>query len=762
MSKNRRPILYKGERLATPVEKPSMGFTKQPEISFDEARTNLLSNINTTISDIEKISSKNKLPNESVVCVRMHHDFTAKSYYPQAIFNQEGLTEIGSRMWREKKNDKTVNSGKMFFLRVEQDALSYLKNRLNQSVSRHTQAFMLSVRRLSGLGLLDEKDQILGFNNNWNEGMIEAVIHPFNIDKDLVVSHFINTLRETGVKDNSIKWKQYGGGVTFLSVFGNKQTLDAIRGYNPLRTAHPLEGRNLIDFARGTDVVGCPLPPVFKKKSKIVVGILDGGFDSTNAFLNNYVVSEDCVVGASTKPGINHGTLVTGAALYGPLNDYKDNVVLPEPAISAKNFRVLSKETRHEMYDSIDAIESIVPKNPEINVYNVSFGPRHPILDDSINRFTYSLDLLSDKYNVLFCVAVGNDGDQIGYDRIQSPSDMVNGLAVGSYTLNRGKKERSDYSCVGPGREGSKLKPDVVAFGGCSRTPIQLFSEVAGSRSYTRGTSFSSPIVAGAAAQLIGGSKNIIDSLVAKALIIHTAEEKKEKHCKEIGHGTLPEDISNIVSCQEKTFTLIYNGEILPKSFAKFEIPWVQGITGKVKFSWTLAVMTGVNESSPDDYTNTMIELTFYPNSKKFRFKKPAHIKDPKIKDVNLHLEKDATKIAKLLKEGWVQSDYPLTSSNSASSPSKFLKESELRADLKWDTTDHRVNKKVATGVDNPFFIVHAMARGKNADKQKVKYALILTIEAPKSKIDIYEKVLNKYTALAPVSVDIKTNVVVS
>lgn len=592
--------------------------------------------------------------------------------------------------------------------------------------------------------------------------MIEAVIHPFNIDKELVISHFLNTLQETGVNSNSIKWKQYGSGVTFLSVFGNKQTLEAIKGYNPLRTAHPLEGRNLIDYVRGTDVVGCPLPPPFKKKSNIVVGILDGGFDTSNTFLNSYVESEECVTGASTKAGISHGTLVTGAALYGPLNNYKDNAVLPEPSISAKNFRVLSDKTRHEMYDSIDAIEAIIPKNPEINVYNVSFGPRHPILDDSINRFTYSLDLLSDKHNVLFCVAVGNDGDQVGYDRIQSPSDMVNGLAVGAYTIIGGQKERSDYSCIGPGREGSKLKPDIVAFGGCSRTPIQLFSSTAGSRSYTRGTSFSSPIVAGAAAQLIGGSKNIIDSLVAKALIIHTAEEKKEKHCKEIGHGILPEDISDIVSCQEKTFTLIYTGEILSRSFAKFEIPWIPGITGKVKFSWTLAVMTGVNENSPDDYTNTMIELTFYPNSKKFKFKKPAHIRDPKIKDVNLHLEKDAAKIAKLIKEGWSQSDYPLTSSNSTSSPAKFLKESELRADLKWDTTDHRVNKKIATGVDDPFFIVHAMARGKNADKQKVKYALILTVEAPKSKIDIYDKVLNKYTALAPVSVEIKTNVVVS
>ncbi|RZJ65305.1 MAG: hypothetical protein EOO47_25870 [Flavobacterium sp.] len=39
-------------------------------------------------------------------------------------------------------------------------------------------------------------------------------------------------------------------------------------------------------------------------------------------------------------------------------------------------------------------------------------------------------DLLSEKHDVLFCVAVGKDGTQIGYNRIQTPSDMVNGLAI--------------------------------------------------------------------------------------------------------------------------------------------------------------------------------------------------------------------------------------------------------------------------------------------------------------------------------------------
>lgn len=63
-------------------------------------------------------------------------------------------------------------------------------------------------------------------------------------------------------------------------------------------------------------------------------------------------------------------------------------------------------------------------------------------MDDNISRFTYALDRLT--YNVeegeinpLFCTAVGNDGNRGEYlNRIQTPSDMVNGLAVGAYTYN--------------------------------------------------------------------------------------------------------------------------------------------------------------------------------------------------------------------------------------------------------------------------------------------------------------------------------------
>src|SRR5437870_10972742 len=156
--------------------------------------------------------------------------------------------------------------------------------------------------------------------------------------------------------------------------------------------------------------------------------------------------------------------------LYGPLNDRDAKTPLSAPAVSVVSIRALptSNPADIDLYESIDVIEAAVPARKDIKVFNVSFGPRGPILDDMISRFTFALDLLAVGHKVAFCVAVGNDGDAgSGLNRIQAPADLVNGLGVGAYTEGKNGKVHAPYSCQGPGRECAKLKPDVVAFGGC-------------------------------------------------------------------------------------------------------------------------------------------------------------------------------------------------------------------------------------------------------------------------------------------------------
>ena len=131
---------------------------------------------------------------------------------------------------------------------------------------------------------------------------------------------------------------------------------------------------------------------------------------------------------------------------------------------SSEDHESLTKIRRLELKNSF---EKAVPARNDIKVFNISFGPRGPIADDSLSRFTYVLDSLAANHKVAFFVPVGNDGGVANFNRIQSPSDLVNGIGVGAFTMSGDRPVHAPYSCRGLGRECGKIKPDVAAFGGC-------------------------------------------------------------------------------------------------------------------------------------------------------------------------------------------------------------------------------------------------------------------------------------------------------
>lgn len=66
------------------------------------------------------------------------------------------------------------------------------------------------------------------------------------------------------------------------------------------------------------------------------------------------------------------------------------------------------------------------------------------------------------------------------------------------------------------------------------------------------------------------------------------------------------------------------------------------------------------------------------------------------------------------------------------------------------------VNKRT-NGFSNPAFHIHALQRGSRVStSKKVKFALILTVTAPKAYTEIYENVLQKYEALAPMYITVE------
>lgn len=758
MSKeDRRPILYKGEMYSRVIPKGGGGPPKEPIRSYDDARAKIISDIKSTREVIKKIPQDLKLPHEFVVSVKLDPAFSAKSYYPGALFDtklqQAGVEEIGSRNWQDEEG-----TSKMLFVRATEKGLTYLEERLNKTESDVTQAFALDVRKLRSIDILEPGDQVLGLPEDWEEGRLEAVLHPFEQDKNLVVDHFMKLLIESGVDPSRVRLKQYESGVTFVSLYGDQIILKKIVGYNPLRMVHPLSFRN-VPFARRLIKGSAPLPPTEKSKSSMVLGVFDGGVQENNPYTEPYVENVNLAKSPPDEGDIQHGTMVVGVALYGPINDYGPKDTLPVPPISVKNFRIwpTTNEDDLDLYEIIDEIEETIPKEKNIYVYNLSFGPAGPILDDHITRFTFACDLLTARYNVLFCCAVGNHGDQDPeyLRRIESPSDMVNGLSVGAYSYNKGVLIKAPYSSIGPGREGNKLKPDICAFGGCEQSPIHLLStEDSGSKDASAGTSFACPIVASWATQLIGLSNKEISTLVARGLLIHSSQSiDGAGYNNQFGHGILADSIEDIVTCQSNSFTLIYQGELEFGKFTEFKIPWINDIkTGRVRFRWTSLVISGIDPHSPDDYTTGSTMITLYPHSNKYKYTFDGNgKKETKTVDLN----KDSTLAESLENDGWVKGTFPISESGAKT----YATEEDLRADMKWDTVDCRDETKNADGIFDPVFYVHALTRGSRFIGRKIKFALIVSIEVSDVNTDLYSQIVNKYDLLVPIDLKIQTQV---
>lgn len=761
MSENpkRAPILYKGEVYTQPVTKRPSGRPKEPKQSFSDAQKKVLSGIQNTRAKIKSLSRDEKLPNEFVFCVRLTPEFSAKSYYPDSLLNsvspREGIEEVGSRLWRKRekvgKNIKT-EVGKLLFVRATESGLAKFEQKISASEDTLKDSFVYDVRKIESIDTLDSSEQILGIPDDWTEGRLEAVLHPFALDRNLVVDQFVGLAKKAGVNVGSMRIKQYDSGITFVSLWGNRQTLKTLAGYNPLRTAHPLSLRDFPVATRESATSGAALPPESKERSSVTVGIFDGGVWPKNPYLEAYVDSEDLTSNAPLDFLLDHGTHVAGLVLYGPLNKFANGTHLPHPNLTAKVFRVLPavENGSPDPHEIIDEIEKNVPLHKNIKVFNLSFGPDGPILDDDISRFTFALDLLAYEQDVLFCVAVGNDGEKNPeyLRRIQCPSDIVNGLGVGAYTKRDGKIIKAPYSCVGPGREGNKMKPDIVAFGGCDQTPIHLVGQnVAEKILSAGGTSYATPIVSRYAAHIIGYSNGAIGPLAGRTLLIHTAEfDGTNGHSNDFGHGILTENLEDIATCPSNTYTLIYQASIPPGKYAEFKIPWIADLPkGSATFRWTTAVSTPIDPHSPDDYTASSVMVSFYPNSDKYEFIKMHKGGRRETKRMDVLTQKE--EIAKMIADGWEQSPFPVCENG----PTPYASEDELRKEMKWDSIDKRLVTKKINSVSNPIFHVHALARGHRQATDKVKFTIVLSVELSDPSIDLYSQVISKFDALAPV-----------
>jgi hypothetical protein len=169
--------------------------------------------------------------------------------------------------------------------------------------------------------------------------------------------------------------------------------------------------------------------------------------------------------------------------------------------------------------------------------------------------------------------------------------------------------------------------------------------------------------------------------------------------------------------CPEGSVRVVYQDEITAARYRRIHIPLPQGgLTGKVEITATFCFATPVDPEHPGNYTKSGLSVVFRPNRNKFGHEDSVH-----------------------------------AASESFFQPKNlYPTEQQLRDDAhKWETCLHASKRKLAKSLDGPVFDIHYNARADGRDDvraERIRYALVLTIDAPKSK-DLYDRVVRAYRA---------------
>ena len=751
---DRHPIIANGELYAQPVNKPIGGGPKTLPHEYDEAKARTLADLSALEASFS--DDKEVFMEEKIICVRLEPKFEAKSYVPTSIISaMPGGEIVGGRKYK-LPSDKDEVYAKLYFVKTTANGVSKLKSALENGTNDSVEQWRNQLRSLYSIDLLSDDEKVMGFENDWGAGSVEFVLHPLPGYTDDKIRRFVQI---SGIDEASIRVKTYDDGITFISANCSQAQIQSVKRFNALRAIHPL---GMIDISTVRSIAGSSLPQksTSKRRPSVKVGVFDGGADPKIPILQGYV-SEIDATGADEHPAlVHHGSGVCSAILYGSLAGKSSKDTLDCPMVSIDCYRVLPLNDYKdiELYEAIDTIENIVPSQLDTRLFNLSIGPRGAIVDDSISRFSYALDQLT--YNVpegvpnpLFVVAVGNDGElPADLNRIQAPADMVNGLGIGAYTFDANRdKVPAAYSCVGPGREGGKTKPDLVDFGGDQSYPFIIPSLDHKTLSATAGTSFAAPMVTGKIGKMMAMSKSVTPHL-GRALLIHHAEDNQLFPTNVQGFGFCKEHINDVLECGDNCVTVMYQGKILPTQYLSLPVfaPRINEMSGIVEIGWTVALVVSPNANDPDAYTNNCIEDVFYPHSMKFNFAKTGKT----TRTINLL---EGLALAKeLIENGYKKSALPV------SHPAKISwDESDLRVtELKWDTVIRKAVRMRSNSLFDPTLILHAMGRN-GFESKPLSYNVIITINAPKYKGNLYDAVLQTYRNLSPIEIRAESRIIV-
>lgn len=725
-------LLGKGERLTEDIVVRAGGGPKVPPYSFGEARTRLVPRLSKAVEEINDLPKEACPKDLAVLSLTLNPEYIAKSYYPDELLRTTGFTPVGSRPRkiipekRSRNREPVETTTTELFVVASRESIRGWANALPGWNSNRTEVASNQLVTIEDISAPTPAQKIKGAIPTDDHSTFEIVLHT---DELLGENYFLHDFREYlngfGLKTDFTK-RFYAGGLCFVELDAPASLTDEIATFSIVRAVREMPRLRMLRPTIRSSAIPAQtlhLPLETALEPEINVAIFDGGLPDGHP-LTAWATPIDTVnLGPANSDYMKHGIGVTSALLFGHIDPKKP---LERPYTNIDHYRVLDSnpgQNPHELYEVLDRIDKVLAEK-DYQFVNLSLGPRLPIEDDDVHAWTAVLDDRFSGENILAAIAVGNDGEGdsiLGLNRVQVPADCVNALAVGACDTPDDNWNRAPYSSVGPGRSPGLIKPDLVEFGGSMERPFIVVGEGdEPSLDSTGGTSFAAPSVLRLGTGIRAHFGTELSSLAIRTLLIHKTEENGHPH-QEVGWGRVARSLEEIVTCEDDTIRVVYQGSISPAKYVRAPIPLPsEYLTGNVTITASICYKSLTDPHHPSNYTRAGLEVAFRPNDQKFS------------RDTQIH--PDTKSFFGAVNLG--------------------MTEDELRRDAwKWENCLHANRRFRGTSLRNPCFDIHYNSRLESrnfSSGQPLRYALVVSVHA-KNIADLYDQVVRKYsTQLEP------------
>ncbi len=438
--------------------------------------------------------------------------------------------------------------------------------------------------------------------------------------------------------------------------------------------------------------------------------------------------------------------------MYGLAQPGEQAEELPLPVDSFRIYPAPDDPTDPDGYWMLDRIVETVEAGGH-KIVNLSLGPSAAVEEDQEpNLWTSTLDQLAWENDVVFVVAAGNHGEadpKLGLNRVEAPADMANGVSVGAADKlsPQPKWSRTPYSSIGPGRQGSRIQPICVQFGGTQGDQFPILKSD-GSFGRSLGTSFATPLVTHALAEVASQLPQPTPSAL-RAFVTHFAERHSQhkKRRDEVGYGRVPLSFDPTLASSSNEAHVLYVDEIARDELLGYQVPVPARFRGRVQVRVTLAFMSPVEPTEPTEYTRSTIDVTFRPNENRYVFHPPKGSPGA-IKDAVL--DHTSAEAIDLLEKGWTQAGAPKAE---GLGPAAFIPEHNLRDEGKWETLRHARMNLASGAADNPRIELSYVARQLGALEHgpaKLPFAVLISVIDQDATGTLYPAVVDQFAALRP------------